>query len=241
MTGASSILIVEDDREIGLLVRDLLEREGFAAALVRSGAELDGWVAKHGLPQLVVLDLMLPGEAGLSIFRRLRGSTDVPVLMLTAKRDDIDRIIGLEMGADDYLGKPFNSRELLARIRTILRRAACRGGEPGGAAVYAFAEFTFDSGARTLKREDGAEVPLMTVEFELLQALLEQPQKVLSRDQLMDRTKGRAWGAFDRSIDLAVSRLRRKIEPRPEQPSLIKTVRNGGYLLAVPVRRVPVP
>jgi two-component system, OmpR family, response regulator len=233
------ILIVEDDREIGTLVEELLSREGYAPRLVRSGAELDTSLAQDGLPGLIVLDLMLPGEDGLSICRRLRSSIDVPVIMLTAKRDDIDRIVGLELGADDYLGKPFNPRELLARIRAILRRTTPAQPAGEGAVRLAFGDYLLDTGARSLRRRDGGGIELMTAEYDLLLVLLEHPQRVLSRDQLMDWTKGRSWEAFDRSIDVAISRLRRKIEPNPEQPSLIKTVRNGGYLLAVPVQRVP--
>lgn len=233
------ILVVEDDREIADLLAGLLRREGYVVALATSGQAVDDHLAQHGMPALVVLDLMLPGEDGFSVCRRLRIQGDVPILMLTAKNDDIDRIVGLELGADDYLGKPFNPRELLARLRAILRRVApltsCAhiAGES-----FHFADYTLDVGARRLLRADSSEVPLLTGDFELLQVFVERPQRVLSRDQLMDWLKGRSWDAFDRSIDVAVSRLRRKIEPVPAQPSLIKTVRNGGYLFAVPVQRL---
>ena len=233
------ILIVEDDREIGALVSALLQKEGYRVGWARSGEALDKLLRDDGEPALIVLDLMLPGEDGLSLCRRLRASSRVPILMLTAKQDDIDRIIGLELGADDYLGKPFNPRELLARIRAILRRV-----QPGEtfspaaiSARFTFSAYELDTGRRRLCRDDGFEIELQTSEYDLLNVLLNHPQRVLTRDQLMDWTRGRNWEAYDRSIDVAISRLRRKIEPDPAQPSLIKTVRNGGYMLAVPVER----
>ncbi|HVJ31966.1 MAG TPA: response regulator [Terriglobia bacterium] len=256
------ILLVEDDREIGGLVSGLLEREGFTPRHVRSGREMDLALAealRDNRPvDLVILDLMLPGEDGLSICRRLRVAGSLPILMLTAKKDDIDRIIGLEMGADDYLPKPFNPRELLARIRAILRRAAPASALPPPALppsapaaapaapgpgslppaeIFAFAGFRFDLGARRLSR-GATEIDLSTGDYEILVALVRHPQRVLSRDQLLDLAKGRAWEAYDRSVDVALSRLRRKIEDDPAQPSIIKTIRNAGYMLAVPVERL---
>lgn len=238
MTTSDSILVIEDDLEIGPLIRDLLLRENYEVRLVRSGGELDVCMERDGVPGLIILDLMLPGEDGLSICRRIRANTDVPILMLTAKRDEIDRIIGLEVGADDYLGKPFNPRELLARIRAILRRALPAMETGAANTQIKFAGYLFNPGARSLRRSNGDEIDLMAAEYELLTVLLDHPQRVLSREQLLDWTKGRSWAAFDRSIDVSVSRLRRKIEPNPEQPILIKTVRNGGYILAVPVERI---
>jgi two-component system OmpR family response regulator len=259
------ILLVEDDREIGGLVSGLLEREGFLPRHARNGEEMDralAEAARDGRPvDLVILDLMLPGEDGLSICRRLRVAGNLPILMLTARKDDIDRIIGLEMGADDYLPKPFNPRELLARIRAILRRAAPAAGmtppatplpsaaappstPPGGGAtdlppaeVFSFAGFRFDLAARRLSRS-GSDIDLSTGDYEILVALVRHPQRVLSRDQLLDLAKGRAWEAYDRSVDVALSRLRRKIEDDPAQPAIIKTIRNAGYMLAVPVERL---
>jgi two-component system OmpR family response regulator len=230
------VLVVEDDREVGDLVQGLLTREGFAARLARSGAEMDQALADEAA-DLIVLDLMLPGEDGLSICRRLRARSAVPILMLTAKGDDIDRIIGLELGADDYMGKPFNPRELLARIKSVLRRTALAPAGPAGTERLRFADFLFDIDARRLFR-DGTEVEISTGDFDLLSALVRHPQRLLSRDQLLDMTKGRSWEAFDRSIDVALSRLRRKIESDPSQPVLIKTVRNAGYMLTVPVEKV---
>jgi two-component system OmpR family response regulator len=253
MQQAPAILVVEDDRDIGNLVAGLLAREGFVARHVISGAEMDlalAETARSGQPiDLVILDLMLPGEDGLSICRRLRVAGNLPILMLTAKKDDIDRIIGLEMGADDYLPKPFNPRELLARIRAILRRAAPARAQASGPAPapsaasalppperLAFADFVFDLAAHRLFRGE-TEIDLSTGDYEILAALARNPQRVLSRDQLLDLAKGRSWEAYDRSVDVALSRLRRKIEEDPTQPVLIKTVRNAGYMLAVPVER----
>jgi len=231
------ILIVEDDREIGDLVLDLLTREGFAARLARSGAEMDQLMMQEAV-DLVVLDLMLPGEDGISICRRLRSRSALPIIMLTAKGDDIDRIIGLEIGADDYMGKPFNPRELLARIRSVLRRTAQTARlDVVGSERRHFAGYIFDVEARRLIR-DGVEIELSTGDYDLLLALTANPRRLLTRDQLMDMTKGRSWEAFDRSIDVALSRLRRKIETDPAQPALIKTIRNAGYMLTVPVERV---
>ncbi|MCK9194546.1 MAG: response regulator [Nevskia sp.] len=234
-----SLLIVEDDQEIGSLVRDLLVREGFDVRLARSGIEMDQSLKAQGLPTMLLLDLMLPGEDGFSICRRLRAQHDMPILMLTAKSDDIDRIVGLELGADDYLCKPFNPRELLARVRAILRRAVPVAAAAPTATTERlhFAGYTFEPAMRRLLRADASEVPLLTGDFELLQVFVEHPMRVLTRDQLMDWIKGRSWDALDRSIDVAISRLRRKIEPDATAPCLIKTVRNGGYLFAVPVER----
>lgn len=232
----SGIVIVEDDREVGDLVKAFLAKEGFEVRLARNGAEMDQALQEKPA-DLMVLDLMLPGEDGLSICRRLRARSNVPILILTAKGDDIDKIIGLEIGADDYMAKPFNPRELLARIRSILRRtmpAIVRGGE--GERIR-FGEFVLDLGARRLFR-DGVELQLSTGDFDLLSVLVHHPQRLLSRDQLMDMTRGRNWEAFDRSIDVAMSRLRRKIEDDASLPAYIKTVRNAGYMLAVPVERL---
>jgi len=236
-TLSARILIVEDDREVGDLVGGLLAREGFDTRLARSGVEMDQALAKQPA-DLIILDLMLPGEDGFSICRRLRARGGIGILMLTAKGEDIDRIIGLELGADDYMAKPFNPRELLARIHSILRRIAPAVQSPGpsGSRVR-FANLLFDLGARRLFRDD-AEIELSTGDFDLLAVLVRHPQRLLTRDQLMEQTRGRSWEVFDRSIDVALSRLRRKIEPEPSQPSIIKTVRNAGYMFAVPVEKV---
>ena len=236
MGRSSSILIVEDDREISSLVEAFLAREGFAPRAAASGAAMDQALAESPA-DLVLLDLMLPGEDGFSICRRLRAAGNLAIIMVTAKSDDIDRIIGLEVGADDYIAKPFNPRELVARIRAVLRRTAPAAAAPGPGTRVRFDEFVLDLDAHRLFHGD-TEIELSTGDFDLLSALVAKPQRVLSRDQLMDLTKGRSWEAFDRSIDVALSRLRRKLESDPARPVLIKTIRNAGYMLAVPVTKV---
>jgi DNA-binding response OmpR family regulator len=236
MAEKQSILLVEDDREIALLVAGLLERDGDAVRRARDGAEADALLAERPA-DLILLDLMLPGEDGFSICRRLRAVSPVPIVMLTARSDDIDRIVGLELGADDYVAKPFNPRELVARIRAVLRRCAPAAAAPlPSGNRLRFDAFTLDVDARRLFRGD-AEIELSTGDFDLLLVLLRHPHRVLSRDQLMDLIKGRTWEAFDRSIDVAMSRLRRKIEPDSAHPVLIRTVRNAGYMLAATVTK----
>ena len=238
MTLKPRILIVEDDREIGPLVRSLLQREGFEPEWLRSGSELDAALARQRA-DLLVLDLMLPGEDGLSICRRMRATGNLPIVMLTARGEDLDRIIGLEVGADDYLPKPFNPRELTARIRAVLRRCAPSATVPAANGdCVRFSGYRFDLGARRLFREDGSEVELSAGDYDLLALFVHHPQRVLSREQIMEFTKRRSWEIYDRSIDIAASRLRRKIEPDPANPVLIRTVRNGGYLFAPLVERV---
>lgn len=183
---------------------------------------------------------MLPGEDGLAICRALRAESDVPIIMLTAKGDEVDRVIGLEMGADDYLPKPFGSRELVSRIRAVLRRSRPLSpmAEPSrGPKRYRFDRWALDLATRDLLREDGVVVPLSTGEYDLLLALVERPQRTLSRDQLLDLARGRAASAFDRSVDTQVSRLRKKIERDPGDPQIIKTVWGGGYVFASVVSR----
>lgn len=235
-----TLLLVEDDREIRSLLTDFLTREGYGVLAAEDGVAMDRLLATTR-PDLVVLDLMLPGEDGLSICRRLRARGGLPILMLTAKGDDVDRIVGLEMGADDYLPKPFNPRELLARIRAVLRRSDGGLACPGTRRV-AFAGFVADLDAHSLAfgatgAVELAAVDLTSAEFELLACFLERPKRILSRDQLLDWTRGRSADPFDRTIDVSVSRLRRKLtQADPEAAQLIKTVRNGGYLFAVDVQ-----
>jgi two-component system, OmpR family, response regulator len=225
------ILVIEDDPEIRDLVRDYLKRQGFRVDVGDGAAALDRFRATIGEPDLLVLDIMLPGEDGLSICRRLRASSHVPILMLTAKGEDIDRIVGLEMGGDDYMAKPFNPRELAARIRAILRR-----GEPPPVRQRRFlvnGDMLVDLDGRSAARAGGEAIVLTSAEFDLLECFLIRPQRVLSREQLMDWTRGRQVNPLDRTIDVQVSRLRKKIEDGSE---LIKTVRNAGYMLVATVR-----
>jgi two-component system OmpR family response regulator len=232
MANNGRILIVDDDPEIRDLLARFLERHDYQAITAADGVAMDAQLARASV-DLVVLDLMLPGEDGLSLCRRLRVDSDLPVIMLTAVGEETDRIVGLEMGADDYLVKPFNPRELLARIKAVLRRSESRGAAPAGRGrLLAFEGWTLDLGKRELRRADDALVPLSSGEFELLAVLVENAQQVMSRDELMEHTRGRESGPFDRSIDVQLSRLRRKIETNPRSPRFIKTIRSGGYMFS---------
>jgi two-component system OmpR family response regulator len=239
MAKTPHILVVDDDREIRSLVAQLLRKHGFRVTDAADGREmmqaLDG-----GRFDLAVLDLMLPGEDGLSLCRRVRAGSALPIIMLTAMGEETDRIVGLEMGADDYLPKPFNPRELLARIRAVLRRSAGEAPEPAetaGGGMRVFEGWSLDLAKRELRAPDGTLVPLTAGEYDLLAAIVERPGKVLSRDQLLDLTRGRDAAPFDRSVDVQISRLRRKLEPDPKEPQIIKTVRGGGYVFACEVTR----
>ncbi len=239
MTSEPHILIVDDNREIRDLVSRLLTREGFRVSAAADGRAMRKTLADAQI-DLVLLDLMLPGEDGLSLCRSIRADSRLPIIMLTAKGDEVDRVIGLEMGADDYLAKPFGSRELVARIRAVLRRSASDTPAPGPAPAEALRRFQFDrwqldTQSRDLVNKDGLTVPLSTGEFELLLALVERPLRVLSRDQLLDLARGRQAASFDRSIDTQISLLRKKLECDPTEPKLIKTVWGDGYMFAVPV------
>ena len=237
MDAPPHILIVDDDREIRDLTGRYLRKHGFRVESAADAKAMDR-LLRDGRFDLIVLDLMLPGEDGLSICRRLRASTRIPILMLTAVAEDTDRIIGLEIGADDYLTKPFNPRELLARIRAVLRRAEARGSATDAIdGVLAFSGWKLDPARRELRDPEGVLVELTAGEFGLLTALVERPRRVLSRDRLLDLTRGRDAQPFDRSIDVQVSRLRRKIEADPKNPEMIKTVRAGGYIFTLPVER----
>ena len=229
------ILVVDDDAELRNLLTSYLGEQGFAVEAVGDGHAMR--TALEGAQfDLVILDLMLPGEDGLALCRELRSRSRIPILMLTARGDELDRIIGLEMGADDYLPKPFHPRELLARIRSILRRVQELAGDPP-ARAYRFAGWTLDLGLRHLVGEDGVAVSLSTGEFRLLQALVENANRVMSRDRLMDVLSGREAGPFDRSVDVMISRLRRRLGDAGREPEIIKTVRNEGYVLAGKVER----
>lgn len=231
------IAVVEDDPEIRTLIADLLSREGFDVACCANGPELDRVMARQRV-DLVLLDLMMPGEDGLSICRRLAGgAAEVPVVMVTAKGDDIDRILGIELGADDYIAKPFNPRELTARVRAILRRTrnSHRAPQRAPQEIYRFAGWTLEAGSRRLEDADGRIVELTGGEFDLLMVFLTHAQRVLNRDQLLDWTRGRSAAPYDRTVDVQLSRLRRKLGDQP--PNLIKTVRGGGYMFSPAVER----
>jgi two-component system OmpR family response regulator len=236
MTTFSHLLIVDDDKEICTLLSRFLAQNGYRVSVAHDGKAMMRTLeaARIGL---IVLDLMLPGTDGLTLCRHIRASSKVPVIMLTAKGEETDRIIGLEMGADDYLPKPFNPRELLARIRAVLRRAGDTAVDAtaGTARIFEFAGWRLDIARRQLFSPTNALVPLRSSEFELLVALVERPQRVLNRDQLLDLSRGRVGNALDRSVDVQISRLRSKIEPDPKEPQLIKTVRSGGYIFAARV------
>ncbi len=224
------ILVVDDDAALRELLGRYLDEQGMRVSAVADGAAMDRAIAADR-PDLVILDLMLPGEDGLSLARRLRARDNLPIVMLSARGEDVDRIVGLEVGADDYLAKPFNPRELLARIRAVLRRRAAGATAAETADTYRFGPYRLDLATHTLTRDD-AEVRLTAAEFALLRVFLEHPNRVLSRDALIELIKGYDRSPFDRSIDVRVTRLRRKIEPDPEAPVYIRTVHGQGYLFA---------
>ncbi len=230
------ILVVDDDPELTQLLEDYLGRQGYQLATAADGVAMQALLERFQ-PDLLILDLMLPGEDGLTLCRNLRARSRLPILMLTARGDDMDRIIGLEMGADDYLPKPFNPRELLARVRSILRRAENPGAQALPARALHFAGWTLDLAARHLIDADGIVVTLSTGEFRVLHLLVETPNCVFSRDQLMDALAGREAGPTDRTIDVMISRLRRRLNDDARDPALIKTVRSEGYMLAAKVER----
>jgi len=230
------ILIVDDDAEIRSLLREYLERNGMRAQAVADGRGMRA-ALDDGRFDLVILDLMLPGEDGLTLCRDLRARSNLPVIMLTARGEETDRIVGLEMGADDYVPKPFNPRELLARIKAVLRRSQALPPTPAADAAnrLCFAGWTLDLEHRQLTSSDGVVVALSGGEYQLLKVFLEHPNRVLSRDQLLDLTRGRDSTPFDRSIDVQVGRLRRRLGDTGQEPVLIKTVRGEGYILAATV------
>ncbi len=238
MNGGPHILIVDDHREMRELVSRALVKDGFRVSGAGDGKAMRQALADARI-DLVLLDLMLPGEDGLSLCRTLRAQSDIPIIMLTAKGDEVDRVVGLELGADDYVPKPFGSRELIARIRAVLRRNRARAPQAAQDRPkrYKFDRWTFDPDRRELLADDAVATPLSTGEFDLLLVLVEHPQRTLSRDQLLDLARGRAANAFDRSMDTQVSRLRKKIERDPSDPQIIKTVWGGGYIFAPEVRR----
>ena len=242
MTQAAYILIVDDDPEVRAVLRAALESEGFRIAEAASGAEMLASIGTTAF-DIITLDLNLSGEDGLKLAREVRSRSNVPIVMITGKGDMIDRVVGLEIGADDYIAKPFHVREVLARIRAVLRRYQHELGPSSSAASvpserYEFDGWILDVPRRELTSPSGAICDLTTAEFELLTILVKRPGRVLSRDAIMDLLKGQDWSPLDRSIDGLVARLRRKLEPDNERPRLIKTVRSVGYAFGAGVRRL---
>ena len=239
MASGTRLLIVDDDPDILSLLTKFFRKHSFIVSVAANGEEMVKALDGDAF-DLVILDLMLPGEDGLSLCRRLQQNHRVPVIMLTAMSDLTDRIVGLEVGADDYVAKPFDARELLARVKAVLRRAAAAppsSSQEATRPILRFAGWQLDVARRELRSAEGTLIPLTGGEFELLLAFAEHPERVLTRDQLLDLAHGDSREVFDRSIDLQVSRLRRKLEQDVKDPSLIRTIRNGGYMFMAPVQR----
>ena len=234
---ATRLLLVDDEPDLREPLADYLSRQGFVVTEAASAAEARSRL-RDNPPDLVLLDIMMPGEDGLSLCRHIAATLAVPVILLTAKGEATDRIVGLEIGADDYVVKPFEPRELVARIRSVLRRLAKGVPPPADDALFEFDGWQLDPLKRRLTAPDGAMVSISSVEFRLLIAFLERPRQVLDRDRLLDLVQGREAHLFDRAVDNQISRLRRKIEADSRNPTLIQTVWGGGYLLAADVRRV---
>jgi len=227
--GANTLLVVDDDAELRELTGEYLAQQGFGVVSAEDAGSMDAILASQQI-DLVILDLMLPGEDGLSIAKRLKATTSIPIIMVSAQGEDIDRIVGLEIGADDYLAKPFNPRELLARVRAVLRRGAVLAeAETPATTVFEFGSCKLDVRSHQFTR-DGAMVPLTSGEFDLLAILVAHPNQVLNRDRILDLLTGAERSPFDRSIDVRVTRLRGKLEPDPAQPAYIKTVWGKGYM-----------
>ncbi|QKG70730.1 response regulator [Erythrobacter mangrovi] len=233
----TSLLLVDDERSLREPLAEYLTRQGFAVREAESAASARTRLMQE-VPDLVLLDIMMPGEDGLSLCRHLVETRGIPVILLTAKGEAMDRIVGLEIGADDYVTKPFEPRELIARIRSVLRRAERPAGNPGEDLTYAFEGWQLDPLKRRLIDPEGALVPISTAEFRMLRAFCDHPRQVLDRDRLLDMVQGREAQLFDRAVDNQVSRLRRKIETDSRNPHFIQTVRGGGYRFGADVTRI---
>jgi two-component system OmpR family response regulator len=231
------VLVVDDERDILDPLAAYLGRNGFRVSKARDAAAAREIIAAHAI-DIALVDIMMPGEDGLALTGFIRATSKTPVILLTAKTEETDRIVGLELGADDYVTKPFSPRELVARIKAVLRRTGDDRVKAPDAEAYAFGDWVLRTGERELVGKDGRAVPLSTGEYNLLLALVTHPKRVLTRDQLLDLSQHREMGAFERSIDNHISRLRKKVEADPRDPKLIKTVWGGGYTLAVDVRRL---
>ena len=237
MAGYRKVLLVDDEASLREPLAEYLTRQGFVVSQAEDAAKARALLAEE-TPDLVLVDIMMPGEDGLSLCRHLTETKDLPVILLTARGEATDRIVGLEIGADDYVVKPFEPRELVARIRSVLRRAS-RGAQPTDNELLEFEGWRLDPLKRRLIDPEGAVVAISSVEFRLLMAFLEHPRQVLDRDRLLDMVQGREAHLFDRAVDNQVSRLRRKIEEDSRDPKLIQTVWGGGYRLAADVKRLP--
>lgn len=239
MSETPHILLIDDERSIREPLASYLQKQGLRVTQAAEATAARARMAAYAI-DLVILDIMMPGEDGLSLCRHIRETSDIPVILLTARSEETDRVVGLEMGADDYVVKPFSPRELAARIKVVLRRYAAGGARQHApeTSAYGFAGRVLKSGERVLVDQEGVSVPLSTGEYNLLLALVQRPRQVLTRDQLLDLTQGREAAAFDRAIDNQVSRLRRKIEIDAKNPQIIKTVWGGGYTLATEVTRL---
>ncbi len=239
MADEPHILLVDDERDIRDPLASYLSKNNIRVSKAADASQARQILSAYAI-DLVLLDVMMPGEDGLALTGHIRATSQIPVILLTAKTEETDRIVGLEIGADDYVTKPFSPRELLARIKAVLRRVHEGGGRVRApdADSYAFGPWVLRSGERELVDREGVAIPLSTGEFNLLHALVTRPRRVLSRDQLLDLSQGRELAAFERSIDNHVSRLRKKIEEDPSSPKLIKTVWGGGYMLAAEVRKL---
>ncbi len=234
-SSGTHILIVDDDREIRTLLAKYLVAQGYRVTTAADRREFEGLLA-GSTPDLIVLDVMLPDGSGLDICRGLQEKKPrIPVILLTALKEEVDRIVGLEIGADDYLGKPFNPRELSARIKAVLRRGGISEPVASSSSAYLFSDFTVDPELRSVTHSNGTKVDLTGAEFDLLKVFLDRPGRLLSRDQLLDITQSRTRGPFDRSVDVLMSRLRKKLDDNASEP-LFKTVRNAGYQMTVPVK-----
>lgn len=234
--GAARILLVDDETSIREPLADYLVRECFDVTAAADAAAARGLVAE-GRYDLALLDIMMPGEDGLSLARYLLAAHDLPVILLTARTEETDRVVGLELGADDYVAKPFSPRELVARIRAVLRRGARNAAPDANPEAYLFDGLTMQLATREVIGRDGEVLPLTAGEFRLLHVLVERAGRVVNRDDLLEMTQNRRADVFDRSVDNQISRLRRKVERDPARPALIKTIRGGGYTLAAKVRR----
>jgi len=237
MTGEPHVLLVDDERDILDPLAAYLSKNGFRVSMARDAASAREVIAAHAI-DIALIDIMMPGEDGLSLTGFIRATQKTPVILLTAKAEETDRIVGLELGADDYVTKPFSPRELVARIKAVLRRTSDDRVKAPDADAYAFGDWVLRTGERQLVGTEGGEIQLSTGEYNLLLALVTHPKRVLTRDQLLDLSQHREMGAFERSIDNHISRLRKKLEADPRDPKLIKTVWGGGYTLAAEVRRL---